>query len=85
MNRGDVLRVLNQDDVIKMIRAYIQAQHDDCMTHLFDPQLTDINTITMLKGEIQAHKRYLDLFMAWEKEGRAALKKLHKEKNGSQE
>ena len=86
VTKGDVLRVINSDEVMKMMRFYVEQEYNACDARLKDPKVTDINEIMLLKGELQAHQKYVELFQTWSQEGKQALKKLlQKETNGSTE
>ena len=76
VTKGDVLRVINSDEVMKMIRFYAKSRHDRCLDALLDPKLTSTEQTMLLKGEAQAHKAYMELFDVWEREGRESLKKI---------
>lgn len=79
--RGDVLRIINQDDVIKIIRKIATFNYDETLKRLLDPASRKENETTEeLRAEAAAHKVYVDMFNLFEREGREAVKKLAKEK-----
>ena len=79
-----MLRVINSDEVMKMIRFYVEQEYNSCDARLKSPKVTDINEIMLLKGELQAHQKYVDMFKTFDSEGRTALKKLLDHKNNGE-
>ena len=79
--KSDVMRIITNDDVIKLIHLYAQKSYDALHERLLDPKQIDMNETNQIKGALHAHKEYLNLLEIWTKEGRDALKKLLTEKN----
>ena len=78
--RGDVLRVLNTDDVMKVIRKVATFNYNESIKRLLDPAQRKPNeTIEELRAEAAAHKVYVEMFERFEVEGKEALKKLRAE------
>lgn len=84
-DRREVLKIINEDDIIRAIRHFAKLNYNAALTRLLDPtKRNETDTTENLRAETHAHHQYVLLFDEWEKEGKDALKRLVERENISE-